>query len=444
MALTVKALNNDTSFLLTFAPPITPVNVEHPELFPGAFTILIDPWLTGPAVLASPKLSTQEHTEPSCVESLQDLPEADLILISQDKPDHCHEETLCQLSPHTETTILGTPAAAKKIRAWGHFDFSCIQTVKKFKENDPSTVYRIEIPSFSPNGTPGEVTICLLEPRRDFTRVHNAIGITYRPPCSVLSLSMNSYVNLPQTPPASSPYTVHSPRSVTSSTSRPPLTAPSSTTSPTLLSPTTPGAESASTVRPMTPRFVSARANTIVPSPYASQNHEKTVSVLYSPHGVDYPVIQPWASSHLVSCAALPLTLLLHSFNLVTAPWYMGGIMAAGMPGGIHIAKNLLPKVWIGAHDEDKRASGLALKKIVRQVFDVSDIRKKLWDEVDTQHPRLGSHTDVMRLAAGKEWRMGFREVSEKELKRTEERRKKEKEEKEKEAKDKAEAAGTE
>src|ERR1700761_7082710 len=134
MALTIKALNNDSSFFLIFAPPITPKDAKSPEQFPGAYTILIDPWLSGPAQIIGPKFSTQEHLEPSCIASLGELPEPDMILVSQDKPDHCHEGTRCQLSPHIPSLILGTPAAAKKIRSWQHFDFGNIQALQKYNE----------------------------------------------------------------------------------------------------------------------------------------------------------------------------------------------------------------------------------------------------------------------------------------------------------------------
>jgi len=366
MALTIKALNNDCTFLLTFSPPIAPKDVKSPELFPGAYTVLIDPWLSGAAQIYSPKFSSQEHVEPSCIASLDELPEPDLILISQDKPDHCHEETLCQLSPHIRSTILGPVAAAKKIRSWQHFDFSCVQTLRKYSRRKDETVFRIEIPPFSPSGSPGEVTVSLLTPKRDFHGIHNAIGITYRPPCSVLSLNMRSYVNIPQTP--TSPHAV---------------------------------------VRPMTPRVVAARANTIFPSPY--NNHEKTISVLYSPHGLPYETIKPWASTHLVNEAALPLAALIHSFVQIDIPWYMGGNMAAGGLGGLEIAKNLLPKVWIGAHDEEKKSQGIVTRWIWRKEFGVEDIKKRLWGEMDAANPRLGSHTDVIKLESGKGFRIEAR-----------------------------------
>ena len=366
MALTIKALNNDTSFLLTFIPPIAPKEVKSPELFPGAFTILIDPWISGAAQILGPKFSHQEHLGPSCISSLDQLPEPDMVLISQDKPDHCHEESLCQLSPHIHSLILGTPAAAKKIRSWRHFDAGNIHSLQKYNEKKGDTVYRIVIPPLSPTGSPGEVTIALLSPKRDLHGIHNAIGITYRPPCSVLSLNMRSYVNLPK----------------------------ASTLQP-------------STVRPMTPRVISARANTISPSPY--NNLEKTISVLYSPHGVLYDAIKPWASTVLVNKAALPLSALIHAFTQVDVPWYMGGNMTTGYPGGLSIAKNLLPKYWIGAHDEEKKCSGFAARKIWRTHFAIEEIKDMLWGESEAANPRLATRTGIVKLESGSDLRIDDR-----------------------------------
>jgi len=337
MAVTIKALNNDTTFLLTFSPTITPANTKSPELFPGAFTILIDPWLDGPATIISQKFSVQEHTTPPAIKSLQDIPEPDMILISQDRPDHCHEETLCQLSPHVRSIILGPERAAKKIRSWQHFDFSCIQSLKKYNPRDPSTVFRLEIPAYSPNGTPGEITICFMEPKRDMSGLHTALGITYRPPASVLSLGVNSYVQLPATPPASRG---SSPSPAAAAAAPAPIDSPLSTrpqTSPTKrsrgLGPDDADATALPQLRPYTPKIehVSGRANTIVPSPapHARQT-ERTVSVLYMPHGVEYRAVEPWAQSHLLEKAALPLTMLVHGFNEVGGPWWAGGVMMSG------------------------------------------------------------------------------------------------------------------
>jgi len=80
--------------------------------------------------------------------------------------------------------------------------------------------------------------------------------------------------------------------------------------------------------------------------------------------------------------------------------------MATGSPGGLEIAKNLLPKAWIGAHDEAKKSAGIATRKIWRKEFDLEEIRKKLWGEMEAAAPRLGTRTEVVKLESGKEFRV--------------------------------------
>ncbi|QDS71523.1 hypothetical protein FKW77_005071 [Venturia effusa] len=382
MALTIKALNNDTSFLLIFTPPIAPKKNVHPEQFPGAYTILVDPWICGPAEIIGKNFSRQEHSQPSCLASLTELPEPDLILISQSQPDHCHEQTLCDLPPETGSLILAPAGAVKKIKSWKHFDDDNIYCLKPYNPKKEHSVFRIEIPSFSPSGGPGEVTISLLEPRRDFTGVHNAIGITYRPPYSVLSLKTNSYFDIPQCE------------------FMPPL--PASPLSPTVSLPSSPLSPTLS--RGGLLRSLSARTNTTFPSSH--NNMEKTVSVLYSPHGAPYSCINPWATSHLIAHSALPLLALIHSFTQVDMPWYMGGNMATGCPGGLEIARNLLPRAWIGAHDERKVVAGLLTRGIERTDFEAEDVQRKL-DEGLWKGSARGK-TDVLTLVEGMEVRVCF------------------------------------
>jgi len=117
MSLTVEKLNDDTTFLFSFAPSFAPSN--NKRKLPGAFTILVDPWLAGQSSILHPVFQLANHTAPAAIKSLAELKEhPDLIIISQDKPDHCHRETLCSLPANTRTRILATPAAAKTIRAW--------------------------------------------------------------------------------------------------------------------------------------------------------------------------------------------------------------------------------------------------------------------------------------------------------------------------------------
>lgn len=230
------------------------------------------------------------HTIPACIESLAELPVPDVVLISQEKTDHCHKETLLQLDPNCGATILGTPAAVKKIKGWKHFNPTTLHSLRPYDEQKEETVHRIALPPISSSGSLGEVTIANLSSRADLTGLHNAIGITYRAP---------------------------------------------------------------------------------------STTCEETISVLYSPHGVSYSIIESYASAHLQPLSALPLTALLHSFDRASNPWYLGGNICAGTPGGSEIARNLSVKHWISAHDERKADSGMAVKAIKFQRFERDEIEKE-------------------------------------------------------------------
>ncbi|KAJ9656967.1 hypothetical protein H2201_008329 [Coniosporium apollinis] len=362
MPLTVKSLNGDTTFLLTFSPPSAPAT--SPGLFPGSFTILIDPWLTGASSILHPKFQEAKHRKQPCIASLAELPEPDLVIVSQNKPDHCHEETLRQLPANCASTILAAPAAAKKIRGWNHFDPEAVIALQKFDEKRESRVFRLSVPSPSPSGSPGEVTIALLPPpKHDIARVHNAIGITYRPPFTVLSASTGKYIDLPATPPAS----------------------------------------------PLSPISIkSATPKTLAASPY--NDRERTLSVIYSPHGMPYSIIKPYASSHLVEEAALPLTCLFHSFDRVHNPWFLGGTVVNGMPGGLEIARNLLARVWVGAHDEQKELHGVATSRIKTQNFGINEINELLREPGQGAGPKVWSNAFAVSLEAGEEIRIGVSE----------------------------------
>ena len=54
----------------------------------------------------------------------------------------------------------------------------------------------------------------------------------------------------------------------------------------------------------------------------------------------------------------------------------MGGNVNAGLPGGVEIAKNLMARCWIGAHDEDKENSGLSVLKIRMRKYGLSEVRE--------------------------------------------------------------------
>jgi hypothetical protein len=356
MSLTVKSLNGDTAFLLTFSPPVAPLS--SPGLFPGSFTILIDPWLVGPSIILNSIFSISHQKAQPCISHLKELEyEPDLILISQDKPDHCHEETLRQLPPDCESTILATPPAAKKIRSWKHFRPELVHALPRYVQGDGRTIHRIVLPPPTPRGSCGEVTIAWMPEKRDVSRLHHAIGITYRPPCTVLSATKPGYyLDLPMSPPAS----------------------------------------------PDSPMTIATSPRTIVPSPY--HDREKTLSVIYSPHGVSYDIVRSYASSYLVSESALPLTALLHSFDCVDNPWYLGGNISAGSPGGIRIARDLYAKTWISAHDADKDNSGWSVKQTRVAKATIDHITKMLEDSHAAKCRSV--RTDVISLASGDQCRI--------------------------------------
>lgn len=337
MALSIKHINADTTFLLTFSPPFA--GDQPSDSVPGSFTVLIDPWLSGPSCVYNARFAKSEHVIEPCIKSLAELPSPDLVLISQDKPDHCHRETLTQLSKDADAIIVGTSAATRKIKSWKHFDPCMITSLESYNPNDERTIFRFEIPSFSESGAPGEVTLSLLEPRFDLTGVHNAIGITYRPPSSVLSKRSASLLNLPAFPSTST---------VTTSSGR----------------------------RLSCPGLLSAAA---MPSTLGGFR-EKTISVIYSPHGVDYDTwVKPYAENHLVKQGALPLTALIHSFDRCYNPWYLGGNVCAGMQGGMKIAYNLCPRVWVSAHDEDKLKSGISVQQLKIEKNSAETVKEKLY-----------------------------------------------------------------
>lgn len=385
MSLNIKHLNGDTTFLLTFAPKDQlPPSPYHQQLS-GTFTILIDPWLSGPSTMWHPKFLSSKHTVSSCISSLSHIPEPHVVLVSQDKPDHCHEATLRKLDPTSQSTvILAQPAAAKKIHAMKHFAPSRVHALPTFSDRKSDSVIRFYIPPISPGGLPGEATIAFIPAKLDMSGLHNAIGITYRPPSSQITRPTN--FSLP-TPPLNAAFDApkDSPRPQTAPQNFPPTPpeSPDRRTSTTSSSTAT----ASETLSPLSPA-TSIITNITAPSHSASASissmysfaasrpvAEKTLSLVYSPHGVPYSLIRPYASSHLVSAAALPLTALLHSFDRVENPWWLGGNVNAGLPGGVEIAQNLMAKCWISAHDEDKENSGLAVKRVITRKYNAAEVR---------------------------------------------------------------------
>ncbi|KAL8833842.1 MAG: hypothetical protein Q9170_004064 [Blastenia crenularia] len=419
MSLKIKHLNGDTTFLLTFSPTEQRPAPNRYGQPPGTFSVLVDPWLSGPSSMWHPKFLLSKHTVPSCISNLSHIPEPNVVLVSQDKPDHCHEPTLRQLDPtSTLTNVLAIPAAAKKIRAMKHFHPDRVHALPAYSSKDYDSVIRFYIPPLSPGGASGEATIAYIPAKLDMSGLHNALGITYRPPTATPFLSRyspssessptyshfsspNAYhqtFNMPPTPPDSPP---QRPRSLSNSTNPSTLSTASSSSVPLsqTSSVTTAPSTSFRTNRPSTSHASHPSASSAT-STHGSLRPAKTLSLIYSPHGIAYsPHLVPYATSHLVSHAALPLSALIHGFDRVENPWYMGGNVNAGIPGGIEIAKNLMARYWIGAHDEEKENSGLAVMKTRFKKFGIGDVRELVRREFGGG----GRGCDVRNLDCGEE-----------------------------------------
>jgi len=389
MALTVKHINTDASFLLAFEPVVTNPNAGRPR----PFRILLDPWITGPSKIFHPKISITTHKHPACVSSLRELPEPDLVVISQHKSDHCNEATLKQLPPTgTKTIILAEPAAARVIRSWKYFDKNKVRSIPRWEDprlTGRQTVVRIPVPPAVVGGETGEVTVAFIPQRRDITGLHAAIGITYRPPPTT-SAPLSSVPKRLQggrasllsghfTPPASPksyrsfsnlssiftsvPYHATAKQSQRHDTLPVPL--PATPTSPGFSLRSVRSVRSASSI-PFSRQSTLTLASTATLAgggPWHSTSPaERPLSVLFSPHGIAYASLSPYVTGHLAAEAALPLTCLLHCFDSVSNPWWLGGNILLGAPAGREIVTRLGARAWVSAHDGDKEVRGIATR----------------------------------------------------------------------------------
>lgn len=507
--LSIKHLNTDASFLLTFEPLLdSDSDCEAPAVRP--YHVLLDPWIVGSSKIFHSKISLTRHTEPACVSSLRQLPEPDLVIISQSKSDHCNEATLKQLPPSSKAVILAEPAAARVIQSWKHFDRRKVLTLNKWEDHGQQpkgkrgsggggsgggggggskhgsrhAVTRIPLPPAVPGGEPGEVTVAFIPQKRDLTGLHAAIGITFRSaprkekfmtattrlttngktssmmtiggyptPCVTFPLtppatpkSHRSYPNLPTLyttaaasgrsphalyppPPPPPPLRLladgrevtnhhhHSPAEETRIPQLPPLLpplfiprsptptirsarscstlTPTNTISSTLsaaatltnTTPTTTTASPTSILTPPPPLPKKNNNNNMLPITTTNQRRRsQTLSVLFSPHGIPYQGnLESYATTHLINEAALPLTALLHCFDSVRNPWWLGGNVVLGAPAGRDIAVKLHAQCWLSCHDGEKDVKGLA----------TGWVKTRRWDRDVLERAVTGQGRDV-------------------------------------------------
>lgn len=363
MSLRIQQLNADTTFLLTFSPPYAP---EISKRYPGDFVILIDPWLKGHSSILHPTFQISHHTSTPALYSLNELNQRpDLIIVSQDKPDHCHRETLCSLPRDTLISILATPAAARKIRSWNYFEEDIVQIITPYDACDQESIARIPLEGFTSLCGEGEITIANVPTKRDVTGLHNAIGITYQPASTVLTQSLWSCQDVGGFNSTALPGREFS-------------SAPASPQRSQRLSSNSPGLSNESLGVMSAPEMGQSPSYYTNGSLTKPMFREKVLSVLYTPHGISTPHLEPYILHHLDTLNALPVSALFHSLTMESNPWFMGGVVAKGAPGGVDIAKRFGTKYWIGAHDEPKENKGMATVFLKTKQYDADDAESLL------------------------------------------------------------------
>ncbi|TFB05672.1 hypothetical protein CCMA1212_001926 [Trichoderma ghanense] len=293
MSLTICKICSADSFLLTFTPLVGIVR--------DPFHILLNP------VVEEPPLCRR------CISSTHHIPEANLIIISPGRDNNLLETSLLQILPTSAKTIILTdPVTAETIRGWRHFDDGTVKTLSPWQDPRPKgrdTVFRLSVSPCYTGGDHGEVTVALIPQKRNDVCTRAAIGITYRPPPSTPSPFRRSVLRTSTTLMQIPPLT---PTQLLMSLPKPSLGY--------LTAKPVPPTPSDTPVLAHFPR--NGTTNEGLPVP---RIHRQTLSVIFSPRGTPYGSIKPFATSHLVSEAALPLTALIHSFDAESTPrWAIG------------------------------------------------------------------------------------------------------------------------
>ncbi|KAH9823598.1 NAD(P)-binding protein, partial [Teratosphaeria destructans] len=125
-------------------------------------------------------------------------------------------------------------------------------------------------------------------------------------------------------------------------------------------------------------------------TPRAHTHKEKTLSIIYTPHGISLSALRPYLDHHLHPITSahltpdhtgtdrLPVTALFHGLNTEQNPWFMGGLVSHGAPKGIELAKALRPRHWVSAHDEQKENRGLSVSWIKSRQYSAKAVQAML------------------------------------------------------------------
>lgn len=426
MALTIKQLNADSSFLLTFE------RIDNNLLSPTGFEalhVLLDPYIAAPSHSQTNNTSTpsfrststahQDEEQSGYISSLEDLPEPDLVVISSAKNDRCHEATLRQLPRQsTKMRILAEATAAKRIRSWRYFDKDMVETLPRWKElprhrgprqprEDP--VAHIPIVPQVYGGDPGELTIAYISQKRGLSGSgsKSAIGITYRPPTTSPSIYLPRSAYSPDAPIPPCPPRIPTPElSLVESPASSSPSSPASSLNATYTSP----------YRRTTDRTVKSCATWQSFKTLSRYSRDRGVSVIFSPDGIPYSALEGYATTHLLRKAVLPLTALIQSFDSFSQPrWFRGAHARYDAPMGQETATKLGAKAWIGnlrvGDDKDAKRNSLFGKLARKKKYLVNEARetpdKQFGGSASSlrgsQKGDVSKPTEVLVLEAGEE-----------------------------------------
>lgn len=316
-SITITHLSADASFLLSYLP-VRPSPATSTTLLPSdytPFTVLLDPWLVGTSPVFHPSFSVQSHTVRPSITHLSQLPSPpDVVLISQDKSDHCHEETLRQLDTKeggrdSGVRIFAVKGAYGKVKGWG------IVTEDKVGELKPWRAGR--------KGGVGNVIVRIDIP------IPGSDSETSTSSSPQISAHLE-IAHLPAVYPWEFP-SLHSALAI---------------------------------------RFVTTYTYPIDPTlSNQPQPQPHTHLTLFTPHGVAPSALLPYLnslSSPFPSSSLTPkVNLLLHPFTLTLTPPHLGGKITLGTPNISALVKaGIRTEVVASAHDEAKAVGGYVSSRI--------------------------------------------------------------------------------
>lgn len=87
------------------------------------------------------------------------------------------------------------------------------------------------------------------------------------------------------------------------------------------------------------------------PALHVDSEARSVLSIIYSPHGTLFSVLEPYVTFQLKKQRALPLSTIIHSVDRNDYPWWLGGNIITGAPGALEIIRHISVATWIACHD---------------------------------------------------------------------------------------------